>query len=140
MMDIGVKYLDYLQAAITRMAANGFTAKGWSITLTTALLGIAVKDGNNQFALVGLVPVLLFWSLDAYFLALERRFRGLFGKAAEAVVADTPVSPQMAAGKIGPADIAATAVRPAVLLIHGTLAATLLIVFLLLQMGGSGAS
>jgi hypothetical protein len=139
-MDIGVKYLDYLQAAIARMAANGFTAKGWSITLTTALLGIAVKDGNNQFALVGLVPVLLFWSLDAYFLALERRFRSLFGTAAAAVMADTPVSAQMAVAPIRLPDIVTTAVRPAVLLIHGTLAATLLIAFLLLRMDGSGAS
>ena len=139
-MDIGLKYLDYLQAAITRMAANGFTAKGWSITLATALLGISVKDGNNQFALVGLVPVLLFWSMDAYFLALERRFRSLFNDAAAAVVADAPVSAQMSVGKLGLRDMAAAAVRPAVLVIHGTLAATLLIAFLLLQLNGVGAS
>jgi hypothetical protein len=139
-MDIGVKYLDYLQAAITRMAANGFTAKGWSITLATALLGIAVKDGNHAFALVGLVPVLLFWSMDAYFLALERRFRALFSDAAAAVIADTPVSAQMAVGKIGLPDLAATAVRPAVLLIHGTLAATLLIAFALLCMNATAPS
>ena len=139
-MDIGVKYLDYLQAVIARMAANGFTAKGWSITLTTALLGIAVKDGNNQFALVGLVPVLLFWSLDAYFLALERRFRALFGDAAARIVADAPVSPQMAVAPVRLPDMVTTAARPAVLLIHGTLAATLLIAFLLLRMEGSGAS
>lgn len=75
------KHMEFLQAAITRMAQNSFLAKGWSITLTTALLGIAIKDGAYQFALLGLLPVLMFWILDAYYLALERSFRTLFDVA-----------------------------------------------------------
>lgn len=75
------KHMEFIQAAITRMAQNSFLAKGWSITLTTALLGIAIRDGAYQFALLGLLPVLMFWILDAYYLALERSFRKLFDVA-----------------------------------------------------------
>jgi hypothetical protein len=75
------KYLEFLQAAITRMASNSFVAKGWSVTLATALFAFAAKDGNPRFAAVGILPVVLFWSLDAYYLALERRFRDLYNTA-----------------------------------------------------------
>src|SRR3954452_7190487 len=115
-MEIGAKYLDYLQAAISRMAGHGFTAKGWSITLATALLGIAVKDSGRYFAIVGLVPVILFWAIDAYFLVLEKRFRGLFPLAAQAVLAGNPVSFDMSPSAVSSGDVIAAAMRPALLL------------------------
>ncbi len=38
------KHLEMLQAAITRIAGYSFVAKGWSVTLATAILGLACCD------------------------------------------------------------------------------------------------
>lgn len=125
------KHLDFLQAVITRLAGNSFLVKGWSITLTTAIVGIAVKDGGAAFALVGLVPVTVFAMLDAYYLALERCFRNRFKTAAEAYVANRPADFDMSPG-FTTADFLRALVRPAILLPYGMLAAVLVAVGLLL--------
>jgi hypothetical protein len=65
------------------MASNSFAAKGWSIGLTTALIAYSLRGNNLRFAWVAVIPVALFWSLDAYYLALERGFRALFKVAVE---------------------------------------------------------
>lgn len=72
------KHLQFVQKVIARLAGHSFTLKGWSITLTAALLGVAAKEGGYVFALVALVPATVFWSLDAYYLRLERQYRSLY--------------------------------------------------------------
>jgi hypothetical protein len=111
------KYLEFLQAAITRMGSNSFVSKGWSITLATAIFALAAKDANPRFAVVGIIPVVLFWSLDAYYLGLERNFRGLYNAARnlgddERVMFDLTPAPLTAScwWKM--------ALRPAVILVH----------------------
>lgn len=72
------KHLEFLQAAINRMAGNLFLLKGWTVTLIAALFAIAAKDANIVFFAVAFVPLFIFWGLDAFFLAQERRFRALY--------------------------------------------------------------
>ncbi|MDB5073366.1 MAG: hypothetical protein JWM87_4477 [Candidatus Eremiobacteraeota bacterium] len=85
-----LKYLEMLQGVITRMAGNEFSLRTWSVTLGTAVIGYAAsKDGNTKAAFIAILPALVFWLLDAYFLSLERKFRALFNTAA-AVQDDTP--------------------------------------------------
>jgi len=72
------KHLEFLQAAISRMAANLFLLKGWSITLIIALFALSAKDANKLYIILAYYPLLVFWVLDGYFLALERRFRALY--------------------------------------------------------------
>lgn len=122
------KHLEFLQAVITRMAANSFLAKGWSIAFTTALLGLAVKEGGPYFALIGLLPVLVFAIVDAYYLALEKCFRDRFTVAAQTYVdgnsPDFVMAPDFNRTRfywaIG---------RPPVYLVHGPLAVALLAAF-----------
>ena len=83
------KHLELLQAVISRMASNSFALKGWSVTVTAALLGLATKDSNPRFAIIALYPALAFWGLDAYYLRQERRFRALY----DAVRSDSDVQP-----------------------------------------------
>src|SRR6202035_2155742 len=52
--------------------------KGWALTVGGAFFGFSVKDLNPRIAAVGLLPVLCFWGLDAYFLSRERMFRRLY--------------------------------------------------------------
>lgn len=125
------KHLEFLQAVITRLAGNSFLIKGWSVTLTTAIVGLAAKDGGPEFALVGLVPVAIFGLLDAYYLALERSFRKLFEKAAENYVAGKTPDFLMSSD-FKWLDYLAALKGPAVWLFHGLLAAVLLAAYLLL--------
>ena len=76
-MERKYKHLDFLQAAIGRMAGNLFLLKGWSITLIAALFALSAKDSNKLYVVLAYYPLFVFWVLDGYFLAQERRFRAL---------------------------------------------------------------
>lgn len=60
------------------MAGNSFLLKGWSVTLAAALVALAAKDTDLRFSVLALIPPLIFWGLDAYYLRLERLFRALY--------------------------------------------------------------
>ena len=68
-------HLTITQGVINRMAENSRSCKVWCITLVSATLVLLARTGEPQHALIALVPTLLFWVLDAYYLGLERRFR-----------------------------------------------------------------
>jgi hypothetical protein len=73
-----VKHLEFLQAIIARLANNSCLLKGWTVTLAGAFFGFAVANSNWQIAAIGLLPIIAFWGLDAYFLRQERLFRCLY--------------------------------------------------------------
>ena len=76
--DAWLKHLEFIQAVITRLANDSFLMKGWALTVAGAFYGFAVKGTSWKVAAIGLMPVLIFWGLDAYFLRQERLFRGLY--------------------------------------------------------------
>ena len=65
MIESWLKYLEFLQAAIARMAANSFAMKGWSVAFGTAIIGLTAKDGSPQLASFALLPALAFWLLPS---------------------------------------------------------------------------
>ncbi|MDD4352660.1 MAG: hypothetical protein PHU71_06850 [Candidatus Gracilibacteria bacterium] len=80
MMDIEekrIKHLEMIQGVINRLAGNSFAIKGWSITLVSALIAIAVDKSDGKFIFIALLPAAIFWILDGYFLWQERLFREL---------------------------------------------------------------
>jgi hypothetical protein len=117
MGDRRIKYLEMLQAVITRMAGNQFSLRTWSVALGTAVIGYAAsRDGRLTAAFLATLPAVVFWIADAYYLALERKFRGVFNVESQ-VQDDTPsFSFQV---HVGIADVARTVRRPAVWLVHG---------------------
>lgn len=114
MPDDKIKHLEFIQAAISRMASNSFLVKGWSVALGTAVLGFSVKEGNWGMALVALVPAGSFWALDAYYLGLEKLFRDLWNQATANTLALFDMNPGQLCGD----QWAKAARRPAVLLVH----------------------
>ena len=72
------KHLEFIQNAINRMAGNSFLLKGWTVTLVSAIFALAQKDANRVYLLVPILPGLIFWFLDGYFLRQERLFRKLY--------------------------------------------------------------
>ena len=73
-----LKHLEFIQNTIARMNSNSFKVKGWYITVFTAVIALAVETGNCLYILVGYIPIILFWSLDSYYLQQERRFTEIY--------------------------------------------------------------
>ncbi|NCA80097.1 MAG: hypothetical protein EOM76_07935 [Sphingobacteriia bacterium] len=77
------QHLTFIQGVITRMNTNSFQIKGWTITIVSALLALYANSSNVIYIFVAIIPVLLFWFLDAYYLQQERKFRGIYNDVAE---------------------------------------------------------
>ena len=71
-------YLSILQGVINRMASNSAGCKTWCIALVSAIVVIIADKGRPEYIWLSLVPMALFFFLDAYYLGLERRFRDLY--------------------------------------------------------------
>jgi hypothetical protein len=88
-------HLQMIQAVIARLASQSTTVKGWSITLTGALLGYGATTATPLLALIAAYAVLAFAALDAYYLTLERAYRALYTQAATGTLAarDLTITP-----------------------------------------------
>lgn len=73
-----LKHLEFIQNVITRMNSNSFLIKGWAVTLVAALFALSDKTHEHHLYLIAFIPVPLFWFLDGFFLATERRYTELF--------------------------------------------------------------
>ncbi len=79
--EIKEKHLDHIQAVITRHNSNSFMIKGWTITICTAIFALAGTWKEPILALIALVPIVIFWLLDSFYLANERCFVSLYSAA-----------------------------------------------------------
>lgn len=88
-------YLGILQGVISRMAANSASAKTWCIALVSAVVVIIADKGKPDFVWISVIPIVLFFFLDSYYLGLEQQVRELYNDfvrklhAAEATLEDT---------------------------------------------------
>ncbi len=80
-MAINEKYLDNIQSVITRHNNNSFTIKGWTITISMAIFALSGTVNEPFFALMPIVPIIIFWRLDSFYLANERCFICLYNAA-----------------------------------------------------------
>ena len=76
--DNAVKHLEFIQSVIARLATDSFLMKGWGLTVSGAFFAFSAHDLDWRIGVVGLLPVLAFWYLDAYFLSRERMYRRLY--------------------------------------------------------------
>ena len=81
--DKKLKHLEFIQNVITRMNTNSFMIKGWAVTLVAALFALSDKAHDQHLYIISFIPVPLFWGLDGFFLATEKRYRVLFNKVAD---------------------------------------------------------
>ena len=77
-MEAKLKHLEFIQGVVNRLADDSFRMKGWSVALAAALFVLLARGDNPRFTPVALVPVLIFWGLDGYFLWQGRLFRALY--------------------------------------------------------------
>ena len=114
-----------IQAIITRLAGNSGALKGFAVPVVTALLGVGVDRKSGDFVWLGIYPVIVFCFLDAYYLALERRYRELYREAA-AEKADTNWS--LAAEKAGYRGVLGALKSPSIWAFYGAALVTVIVV------------
>lgn len=71
-----LQYLQMMQENIARMAGNSANAKTWLVTIITGFfaIGCSIKD-LDYWLLIAIIPIMMFWYIDAYYLHLERALR-----------------------------------------------------------------
>ncbi len=72
------KHLDLISQAIGRMAESSFRVRSWCVTVVSAVIALAVERSKPSLALAGLLPIVVFLLIDAYYLGQERRFRDMY--------------------------------------------------------------
>ena len=72
------QHLEFIQNVITRMNSNSFQIKQFAVLIVTGLLGVYAANKNVLVIFIGVLPTLVCWFLDAYYLKMERQFRGLY--------------------------------------------------------------
>lgn len=60
------------------MATNSASAKAWCLTLVSAILVIVADREISTLVYIPIIPTILFFVLDTYYLALERMFRNSY--------------------------------------------------------------
>ncbi len=75
-----VKHLEMIQAVVARLANEAALIRGWALTVSSAFFGLAAASLSARVAAVGLLPVVAFWGLNAYYLRAERQYRSLFDR------------------------------------------------------------
>lgn len=73
-MEAKLKHLEFVQAAISRMATNSFLFKGWAITVAAGLAAFGAANTKTALLAIALISTVMFWALDGYYLWLERGF------------------------------------------------------------------
>lgn len=73
-------HLGILQGVIERMAANSTSSKTWCITIVSAILVVVADKAKPSYALLALLPIILFAALDAYYLGMEKGFRNAYNQ------------------------------------------------------------
>lgn len=73
-----LKFLEFIQATITRMNTNSLQIKAMCIAIISAIFAIYATTQNRYIILVSLFPLVICCFLDSYYLWQERRFRALY--------------------------------------------------------------
>jgi len=62
--------------------------KGWAITIVSAFVAAYVatitdtNPGNKLFIIVAIIPTIIFWFLDSFYLSKENKFIGMYNDVA----------------------------------------------------------
>lgn len=73
-----IEHLKIIQAIVDRMGRNSFAIKAASLTVIAGLLAVSLGIRSWEVAVAGIIPILMLWGLDAFFIRQERVFRRLY--------------------------------------------------------------
>jgi hypothetical protein len=72
--DNTIAHMNMIQGVITRLETNCFTLKAMAMTMAAALLAFlgSIDNPNWIYPAAVCLPILVFWTMDAYYLRLGR--------------------------------------------------------------------
>jgi hypothetical protein len=82
-MEAKLKHLEFIQNVIDRLSTSAFLFKGWAITIAAGLAAVASSGAKRDLIVVAVIATALFWLIDAFYLSVERCYRGLYEDVAE---------------------------------------------------------
>ncbi len=84
MNDNKLKYLEFIQGIINRMAECSFKCKEFCILICSAILAVfaSIESHPGFLLLICDLPIIVFWLLDSYYLWQERGFRNTYNQKA----------------------------------------------------------
>ena len=77
------EYFTIIQKVINRMAQNSFLIKAWLVTIVAAIFVLTFSILNILIFGVLLTISIIFWTLDSYYLKIERLYRHLYNAKVE---------------------------------------------------------
>lgn len=79
---IKIAHLTMLQGIIGRMGENSFALKALSATFGSAAVAVmaTATKPSPLYAVSAMVPIIIFWLMDAQYLRYERSYRRLYDK------------------------------------------------------------
>ncbi len=122
-MDKTIAHLGFIQGVITRMGANSFLLKGWSVTLVAAIFALSAKDADHRFVLLAYFPVIVFWGLDGFFLHQEKLFRKLYEEVANGNIVNDVFTMNTAAVRGMVSSLPEVIFSKTLLIFHGSIVA-----------------
>ena len=77
-MAITQTHIATLQNIIARLSNYSMNCKTWAVTIVSALCVVIFDPQKITFFYVVIIPILIFWLLDCYYLGLEKTFREIY--------------------------------------------------------------
>lgn len=77
-MERKIEHLKMIESIIDRMGNNSFMLKGWAIGVMIAIFAFAGKGDAAECIIFTIIPLVIFWLLDSYYLFLERKYKMLY--------------------------------------------------------------
>lgn len=71
-------YLCLIQNVIDRMSSTSAIIKGFAATVITGIAALSLTSIDKWVLLISFLPVFSFFTLDVYYLRIERRYRYLY--------------------------------------------------------------
>lgn len=79
-----IAHLGFIESTIERMANNSSSIKGWSMGITTAIIGLGVIANDNScfdsclLLICSMLITSAMWALDSFYLYQENLYRELY--------------------------------------------------------------
>ena len=125
-------HLSIMQGVIGRMAGNSTSCKIQCVVLVMGIIVLVAQTKTSAYALLALIPTILFLYLDSHYLSLERAFRSSYGMSVSALHAG-PVTLadlyEVRPNKSGSAPLLTSLKSPSIWPFYGASAVTILLIW-----------
>lgn len=90
LVDLQIAHLGMIQGVIARMSSFSAGVKNFCVTISAGIIAVAFQKQIPMLIGAAIAVVLIFFLMDGYYLALEKRYRELYEKVAQRPLGQAP--------------------------------------------------